>query len=375
MGKSRYDQILSMPALISKAITDVSDFLKDPKLCIENRRQIRQIFRSYGASSKSFEKALLYYAISSPRAARKIAENYCKCTLTLLKEGKWNFDTEDDPIFLCVVKDDLKRIQMSYTHHKRIGIRKFIYIDNGSSDGTLEWLMEQDVTVFQTQDPFIMWSKVAWISHVIEQIGFDRWYLIVDSDELFVYPGYEEHPIGEYISSLKEHSTERCLSFMLDMYTDRPLFEKHAGEIMDRFCYFDADSYSMSNCLHYTKIMGGPRQRVFADKDSMDMLQNKYPLVYMRRGDVYRYHYVCPYRKNFKTTCTSALLHYKFLDGDLEKYQKIAADGNYANGSRLYKDIVKKVENEGSICFYNENSVKYHSSMDLLKHQLIHNWK
>jgi hypothetical protein len=387
MRQKLYDVVSTLPWSIQKGIVDASDFVKSPKLCMENRRQIRQFFketadiyeiddnRLSSEDKKLWEKALLYYAISSPRAARKIADNFCRCRLRCLKQ------TEDkelrSPVFLCVVKDDLKRIQMSYQHHKQLGIRNFVFIDNGSTDGTMEWLLEQPVTVYQTLDKFIMWAKVAWISKVINHYGFDRWYLIVDSDELFVYPDCEAYSIDAYISHLEKNKRKRDLSFMLDMYSEHTLFEKAADgrAVREEYNYFDSDSYRMENCLHYKKIVGGPRQRVFAKQDSLEMLQNKYPLVFYQRGDVYRYHYVAPYRDNFPANCTSALLHFKFLSGDYEKYVKIANDGNYANGSRLYKDIVEKLEHSDAVSFYNDKSVKYEDSKDLLKNRLINDWK
>lgn len=387
MKRQLYDIIAELPKPIQKLVVDLSDFVKSPKLIIENRKQIREFFHSdyileIGQSmmndtdKKVWEKGLLYYALSSPRAARKIADNFCKCRLEEIKEDTTSW-TKASPIYVCVVKDDLARIQMSYEHHKKIGVTNFVFIDNGSSDGTLEWLQNQPVVVYQTLDPFIMWAKVAWVSKVINHFGFDRWYLILDSDELFSYPGCEDDLIEEYIAQLERKGIEKDFSFMLDMYSDEVLFENKNSEapIQERFCYFDADSYELRNCLHYKKVIGGPRQRIFASKDTMEMLQNKYPLVYYKKGDIYRYHYVAPYLDNFSKKCTSALLHYKFLDGDYGKYKKIAQDGNYANGSRLYKEMLQKLENEVELTFYSRESIKYQNSNDLLKNKLISDWK
>lgn len=387
MKRQLYDIIAELPKPVQKLIVDLSDFVKNPKLILENRKQIREFFHSdhileigqnkmNDTDKKIWEKGLLYYALSSPRAARKIADNFCKCRLEVIKEDTTTW-TKMSPVYICVVKDDLARIQMSYEHHKKIGVTNFVFIDNGSSDGTLEWLQNQPVVVYQTLDPFIMWAKVAWVSKVINHFGFDRWYLILDSDELFAYAGCEDDLIGEYIAQLERKGIEKDFSFMLDMYNDEVLFENKNSEmsIQERFCYFDADSYELQNCLHYKKVIGGPRQRVFASKDTMEMLQNKYPLVYYKKGDIYRYHYVSPYFDNFSKKCTSALLHYKFLDGDYEKYKKIAQDGNYANGSRLYKEMLQKLENEAELIFYNRKSIKYQNSKDLLKNKLISDWK
>lgn len=388
MGKSVYEKIVNLPSPIAKAIIDISDFMKSPKLCLENRKQIRQFFRckesltAVGTEAmtskdrRAWEKGLLYYAISSPRAARKIADNLCNATVSCLKERR--LSDSDAPVFLCVVKNDLERIKLSYEHHKSIGITDFVYIDNGSTDGTLEWLLSQEVSVYQTFDPFIMWAKVAWVSKVISHLGFDRWYLILDSDELFAYPGCEKHPITEYVAYLEKRSITRAESFMLDMYSKEELFQgaKDAAGIKEQNRYFDTDSYQQKYCLHYKKILGGPRERIFGNPKSVEMLQNKYALVFYRRGDIYRYHYVSPYLDNFRTECNSALLHYKFVGGDYEKYVTIANNGNYANGSQLYKDIVRVVEENGQkISFFGDHSAEYQNSESLLLHPFIEDWR
>lgn len=371
---------------MKKLFVDIRDFCRSPYLCVKMRQEIRENFAKKDAieevsgelmsreDQEIWKKAFLYYAVSSPRFARKIAVWFCNCKVSFLK--KKEFDDPKDPIFVCVVKDDLERIKMSYEHHRRIGVNNFVYIDNGSSDGTLEWLLEQDVCVCQTFDDFIMWSKVAWVSKIVNYYGFDRWYLILDSDELFAYPGLEQHPIQEYVEHLVNKGIERDLSFMLDMYSNQVLFEKKEEEtIWQAFRFFDKDTYSLGKCLHYQKIKGGPRERLMKLEGGIDMLQNKYPLVYMQRGDVYRYHFVSPYQKNFGMQCTSVLMHYKFLNGDLEKYQKIAEDGNYAHGSQLYKEALSVWEKNENLSFYSEHSAEYKTSEDLLQCSIVSDWK
>ena len=55
--------------------------------------------------------------------------------------------TEDNdrtsPVVILCVKNDLKRIQMLVGHYRKLGIKRFAFLDNGSDDGTYEWLLEQ----------------------------------------------------------------------------------------------------------------------------------------------------------------------------------------------------------------------------------------
>ena len=67
-------------------------------------------------------------------------------------------------------------------------------VDNGSDDGTLELLLAQpDVHVFSSLDSYAANTMgMAWTNAILEAFADDQWALIVDADELFIYPRYEQ---------------------------------------------------------------------------------------------------------------------------------------------------------------------------------------
>ena len=364
---------------IYEKIVYLRDYCRNPIEIVRTKKQIRRILKKekkqidFGTKSveidwKYWKNVILHFATANSENALIIADRLQNDRLFLKKYREMS--EADEPIYICIVKNDLQRIQKSYEYHKQLGIKNFVFIDNNSDDGTYEWLLEQDVCVIWTEAQFCSSAKSAWLLMIMLLFGFDRWYLILDSDELLTYPGCESHGIDELVHYLEENHAYRLLSFMLDMYANKKLSEIDQITEWDYndYCYFDRDSYKKMNNLHFQKIIGGPRKRVFnnVDDNSMVMIQNKYPLVYMKMGELYRYHYVYPYYHNFDTECISVLRHYKFLPGDLKKYEVIAQNGNYANGSQLYKESLNKIAEDKDMTFWYVDSIKYNSSNDLL---------
>ena len=94
----------------------------------------------------------------------------------------------------------------------------------------------------------------------------------------------------------------------------------------------------------------------------------KYPLFYFIKGDIQcGSHFQYPFSPNCGVPCTTALLHYKFLKSDLEKYMNRVKLGNYANDSEEYKKYIEVYNKGKNISLYNEKSIKYINSESLKK--------
>jgi hypothetical protein len=281
--------------------------------------------------------------------------------------------TADEPILICVVKDDLARLQMVFDHHRRLGVHHFAIVDNGSSDDTLEWLIQQpDADVYRLPDRFESQRKYGWINRVLAAYGFERWYLYVDSDELFVYPGCETIPLPDYCRLLAAKGQTRAASLMLDLYSDQPLFAPlPPGQTLSSFySYFDTDSYAMTRTDRGLAINGGPRQRLFSASAADSPLLVKHPLFRLEPGLVFESaHYLYPFSQSVQLG--SALLHYKFLPTDLARYGKIAKDGNFQGGSREYVRYMQAIEKEKALSFLYNGSARYVDSESLAAIPLI----
>lgn len=285
----------------------------------------------------------------------ELGQEFLTCRINILKEIEIS---KSDIVMICVLKNDLTKIQNYIYHHRKIGVDKFVILDNNSSDGTKEWLLEQDdVFLLNTEDEYTTCRREAWINRIIAFIGMNRWYLVLDSDELLVYNDYENQNIREVIGYFERNKIIRARALMVDMYAKDDYYEgTNVNDYLNECIYFDADTYYDGNNDKFVKIYGGPRKRAF----NIDTGLTKYPLFYFRNQDIHcRSLFLYPYKDNFKSKCNLIIKHYKFLPNEMEKYKKIAKDENYYDGSIEYKQIVKKFDETKKISFMYENSQIY----------------
>jgi len=321
--------------------------------------------------NRRWKKAFLYYNRFRPQESSVIAEHLLFENVKLVKDCKWGRLNPEDPILICNVKDDLERLKMLVRHHRKLGVMHFAILDNCSSDGTFEWIMEQpDIDVYKVEEKYNSIVRAAWILKIALHYGMDRWYIIVDSDELLVYDRMEEENIQQFIKKLEKRGLHRSLGFMVDMYAMESdmLHKQESEDIFSRYCFFDKNTYQMKKGELAPVISGGPRERVFGKcEDGYTEVLTKYPVFFWKKGEIYRYHFACPFLENFRSPLCVWLLHYKFLDGDMEKYKQIVRDGNYAGGSVLYKRCVEQIGDSGMVSFMYDGSTEFRQSSDIKK--------
>lgn len=76
--------------------------------------------------------------------------------------------------------------------YRRLGVKGFAFLDNGSDDGTFEWLPEQeDTDLYRCFEKYRTAVEEGWINRTASYYGFDSRLILTDSDELVVYEGME----------------------------------------------------------------------------------------------------------------------------------------------------------------------------------------
>ena len=152
----------------------------------------------------------------------------------------------DGPVVVAVAQDEMLRIPDYLRHHRAIGIRHFLIVDNASTDGTAAYLDAQpDVTRLYSERPFPRFKPLfrPWLA---DTYAAGRWVLAPDLDEHFVYPGWPEVPLERLIAHWEGRGVEAVFAPMVDMYADRPLTElSHGAEARLAATYplFDAEGY------------------------------------------------------------------------------------------------------------------------------------
>ena len=291
-----------------------------------------------------------------------VIEEMCRCSISMEKRRKTTPCSASDPIVLCVVKNEIARLPVFMDYYRReLGVKAFAFLDDHSTDGSHEFLLNQpDVSLYASDVSYTSMRRVAWLNRMIEAEGLNRWYLIVDADELFDYHGRESRKIDQLTRFLEAHKQSRVRALMVDMFAKDRLFSeelKDEGQIVQVYRrFFPEYHYESQN-----NIVGGGRFELFrlAGIEASSPCVTKYPLI---RVDPYDFminaHLYYPRERNKPVAPNTVLRHYKFLPSDKEKYEERIRKGNFHQNSIEYRTY-KFFENDELYAGFIKNTVSY----------------
>lgn len=290
----------------------------------------------------------------------KYSETIKAFYLDNVKLIKKNITKNTDGVYIvCVEKNEINRIKEFLKHYRKIGVKTFLICDNGSMDGTLEYLKEQkDVCLYSTNEDYSSQRKAAWCNRMMSDFGDQKWYFQVDADEFAWFPELDKIDINQYVNNLAKKNIYAVKALMLEMYPNDILGGEDISveNFTEYYCYYDVDSDWYERDVDQNYIRGGFINRIFGEKQA---LQCKTPLFYQtdKRFNLGSHH-IYPYYEDITSKYGIILKHYKFLPGDKQRVQNALEKKNYANGSRLYKKFVTIYDGNGINPFY-EDSAKW----------------
>ena len=274
------------------------------------------------------------------------------------------------------MRDERLRVPYFLDYHKALGVNRFYIVDNGSTDGTTDYLLNrEDCHVFYTEASFAA-SRcgVEWLNRLISKFGTGHWGLVLDADELLVYPHCEDYGLRELTHYLDGRGVPAMQTFMLDMYANQAIrdIQYEAGQpFLDSCPYFDPDGYTFSGRLGVPKH-GGPRVRAFWHGQTGERTEDspylpKVPLVKWRRGFALETsHVVKGLKKRHFIHLSGVLLHYKFFQDFAIKVEREAARGEYWNAGTEYQQYRKVMKDNPTLNLHHDMAVKYQNSMQLV---------
>ncbi|MEI9953256.1 MAG: glycosyltransferase family 2 protein [Pseudomonadota bacterium] len=167
-------------------------------------------------------------------------------------------------------RNEALRMPAFVRHYRQLGVQRFFFADNASTDGTLEFLSrEPDVHVFRTTNSFReARGGTDWLNALLSQFGVGNWCVTVDVDELLYYPGSERHGLQELTRYFDSQAYEAMGCLLLDLYPGGPLRDSRyvAGEdLVSAAPFFDRGPYerfAFPQCPGFN-ASGGVRERIF----------------------------------------------------------------------------------------------------------------
>jgi hypothetical protein len=314
--------------------------------------------------SRSFFKKLRT-AYDSFRVSSRERRKRQEIPITALTRRPRQYSQGINVVFIC--HNDIHLIESFLLHYRAMGAAHFIVLDDASTDGTREFLLNQnDVDVWESP---LRYSEARrgrqWREQLFEAYGKDRWYVNVDSDEFLVFADCETRSLSELVGVLERAGDKRLAAPMIDMYAGpgvRPnLTRNPPWTISD---HFDSSGYDVSLDKRGVSVKGGPRGRRF-DEDNELM---KYPLIYWDSSCYFGSspHRPLPYDRNFPKNW-GALLHFKFFVNYKEKIAEAVKEKQHFGGAVHYQRLSKEIDENGTIDLYDEAvSTKFAGSQQLV---------
>lgn len=303
------------------------------------------------------------------RAVRKSGE------LTCLQD---NTDAiqRDDVLLVSTMRNEQIRLPYFLEYYRKLGVKHFLFVDNGSDDDTTQYLSGMgDVSLWQTHASYRRSHfGVDWMNYLKRKYAHGHWVLVVDPDELFIYPFCDTRPIQALTDWLDNSAIRSFSAMLIDTYPKGRLGDMpyQAGQNpLEIANWFDSGNYTISKNLMYGNlwIQGGPRARVFfADEPKRAPALNKTPLVKWDRRYAYvsSTHSLLPrglnqvYETDGGEKASGALLHTKFLDTlGAKAAEELARSEHYAN-SREYKAYAEGLEQQPELwCKWSEKYINW----------------
>ncbi len=147
---------------------------------------------------------------------------------------------------LALAHNEVHILPQFLNHHRSIGVKHFVIVDDHSTDSTGKFLTKQnDVTVYKpVSGSSYKKDKVAWRCDLLDQIADQCWVLLPDIDEHFVYPFMDVCNVDSLIEQIESEGAQALFTVMVDMYADKPLKDHiFKGEnLIEAFPIFDCPS-------------------------------------------------------------------------------------------------------------------------------------
>jgi hypothetical protein len=286
----------------------------------------------------------------------------------------------DAILSFATVRNEIVRLPYFLDHYRRLGVDHFLFVDNGSDDGTAEYLAQQpDVSVWTTTQSYrLARFGMDWLGWLQWQYGNGHWCLTVDADELLIYPDHETRDLRALTAWLDGQGHASFGALMLDLYPKGPLEGAPylpGDDPTETLAWFDADNYRHQVHHYYGNlwIQGGVRDRVFfANEPARAPTLNKTPLVRWSWRYAYvssthqilptRLHDVFDFEGNSKAS--GVLLHTKFLPMIGAKSVEELERRQHFQNTALYQDYHQHLTENPD--FWYEGSCRYNGDAQLV---------
>lgn len=303
----------------------------------------------------------------------------------------------NEPTVFGILKDEIYLLPHFLSHYRQLGVKRFLFVDDRSTDGSLEFMLSQpDCGVLKANCIFSQMVSGKTFGTMVKQFVPERfllnsWVLTADLDEFVVLPpGYSD--LGAFCESLDRQKITHARALMLDHFPERlvDLDNTSCSAHPLLLCpYFDAistvDWPDGRPAPVKISIRDGVRGRmalflkargigeVIWDDGYRPANLNKVPLVKWTEG----LQLLSTHRFNFSVSAKNQLVlqHFKFYPGWVKKLESLIASGSHWNNGIEYRFLREAHRHLSHVSLVGETSRRYESATQLEKLGLLFSHK
>lgn len=287
----------------------------------------------------------------------------------------------NETVLVSLMKNGAYYLEPFLEHYRGVGVRHFLIIDNGSTDGTAERLVaEPDVTVCSNTLPVGTYENLLR-GQIARQYVSGGWFLFSDSDELILPARGENRRLSEFADYCNAQGYDGAVCQYLDLVSPHPLevtkdwayadsiaaFELYSLHEIDSFEYHDQENihfswYFRHNRLSYADIkvmFGGIRREVFGENCCLTGHR------FMRNAphiDIYSHPHCC---NNLACADFTFLIkHYKFAGNIVARDLAYIANQTWDHGED--KARMSALQNSASFVIKGQHMHRFCSTENLI---------
>ncbi len=282
-----------------------------------------------------------------------------------------------DVAAVCSLRDGVPFIPHFLAHHRRLGVRHFVFLDNGSRDETMDLLRrERDVTLYASALPYAGY-KHLFKRFLVRQAGRGRWSLLVDIDECFDFPGSDRMSLVGFCRYLDARGYNAVVAHMLDLFHSGPILEPPAtndGDLSRAYPFYDISNIKTDdhpNAFGPTNVIADPGIKCFScgiNKTVFgnDVLLTKHPLIrWAPPLELPKFSHDISYANI--ADVSAVLYHFKFTPQFTRIIERALEEKSYFNASARYQRIAEQLERNPRLSLRSPTARRLDTVNDLLE--------
>ncbi|WP_208989300.1 glycosyltransferase family 2 protein [Pseudovibrio sp. POLY-S9] len=267
---------------------------------------------------------------------------------------------------ICILRDEADILPAFLHHYRSIGVTCFYIVDTGSSDGSREFLLQQnDVQLFEKNGGYPQANAgIDWVNEIGSKYCKDKWTTVVDADEFLQPPQLSIHGTTDALQSeLAFALYTPLIDFFCDDLTSAPKCAVDLDELITNtpnYVPFSKFHTERTQAFPFFELRSSARADMSGRRNYL-VRSYKIPLVYWQADFQYlRSTHLCT-PVPLGDTC-GHLLHFKYRSGFEKRLLKELENPDRMNADvyRISKAIIRnqKLLHQNTVVLRNKDAFK-----------------